>query len=79
MGGENEPLDPACRVRGTEGLRVVDCSSFPTIPGGNTNAPAIALAERAADLILGRDPLPAFDPGMAELRNGGIAGARVPA
>jgi choline dehydrogenase-like flavoprotein len=51
-------VDPECRVHGVEGLRVVDASVFPVIPGGNTNAPAIMLAERAADLILGRAPLP---------------------
>jgi choline dehydrogenase-like flavoprotein len=44
-------VDPECRVRGTEGLRVVDASIMPTVPRGNTNAPVIAVAERAADLI----------------------------
>jgi choline dehydrogenase len=44
-------LDPQLRVRGVAGVRVIDASAFPLIPGGNTNAPTIALAERAADLI----------------------------
>ncbi|GLQ75308.1 choline dehydrogenase [Vibrio penaeicida] len=46
-------LDEACRVRGIQGLRVVDSSIFPTIPNGNLNAPTIMVAERAADIILG--------------------------
>ncbi|WP_318474044.1 choline dehydrogenase [Photobacterium leiognathi] len=52
-------LDPECRVRGIENLRVVDSSIFPTIPNGNLNAPTIMVAERAADFILQRTPLPA--------------------
>ena len=49
-----EVLDAELRVRGIEGLRVADCSAMPTIVGGNTNAPAIMIAEKAADLVLGR-------------------------
>jgi choline dehydrogenase len=47
-------VDEELRVRGVDALRVVDASIFPVIPGGNTNAPTIMVAERAADLIRGR-------------------------
>ncbi|HVJ37147.1 MAG TPA: choline dehydrogenase [Stenotrophomonas sp.] len=59
MGADHDPravLDPQLRVRGVRGLRVVDASVMPTLPGGNTNAPVIMLAERAADLLLGQAP-----------------------
>ncbi|MFW9272981.1 GMC oxidoreductase, partial [Glaesserella parasuis] len=52
-------LDEQCRVRGIQGLRVVDSSIFPTIPNGNLNAPTIMVAERAADMILDKPLLPA--------------------
>ena len=50
-------VDSETRVHGIEGLRVVDSSIFPTIPNGNLNAPTIMVAERAADLIRGRETL----------------------
>jgi choline dehydrogenase len=63
MGGpEAAVCDPELRVRGVEGLRVVDASVMPAVPRGNTNAPTIAIAERAADLVRGATPLAPADP-----------------
>lgn len=52
MGDERFPLDPQLRVRGVEGLRVIDASVFPRIPSGNTNAPTIMVAEKGAEMVL---------------------------
>jgi choline dehydrogenase len=44
-------VDPDLRVKGVDGLRVIDASVMPSVPRGNTNAPTIMIAERAADLV----------------------------
>lgn len=57
MGPVEDPdavVDNALRVHGITGLRVVDASIFPLIPSGNTHAPVVAVADRAADMILGK-------------------------
>ena len=62
MGDPADPMavvDPETRVIGLEGLRVVDTSIMPQVTTGNLNAPAIMIGEKASDLILGREPLPA--------------------
>jgi choline dehydrogenase len=56
MGREADPLavvTPDLAVRGIEGLRIVDASIMPTIPSGNTNAPVLAIADKAVDIITG--------------------------
>lgn len=53
--GEDAVVDSALRVRGIDGLRVIDASVMPAVPRGNTNAPTIMIAEKAADLMKDND------------------------
>jgi choline dehydrogenase len=60
MGSADDPtavVDNELRVHGIESLRIADASIFPLLPSGNTHAPTVAVAERAADLILGNPTL----------------------
>lgn len=61
IGADDDPmavLDSECRVRGIDRLRIVDSSIFPTITNGNLNGPTIMVAEKAADIIADKTPLP---------------------
>ena len=74
MGHRDDPgtvVDQELRVRGVEALRVVDASVMPRLPSGNINAPVMALAERASDLIANRAPLAPEEPSARAGRAGG--------
>ncbi len=64
MGADSDPyavVDDQLRVYGAENLHVVDTSIMPRTPSGNTCAPVLMVAEKAADLLLGRAPLAAAE------------------
>ncbi len=81
MGADDDPmavLDPQCRVRGVDKLRVIDSSIFPTITNGNLNAPTIMVAEKGADIVRGRvlsgeDVEPWIDPEWQSRQRSGPA------
>jgi choline dehydrogenase len=63
MGPQDNPasvVDDQLRVHGLESLRIADASIMPTVPSANTSAAVFMIAEKAADMILGRHPLPAI-------------------
>ena len=54
-------VDPAGKVHGMKGLRVVDASIMPVVTNGNTNCPTLMLAEKLSDVIMGKPPLPRIE------------------
>ena len=65
MGPASDPasvVDSELRVIGLQGLRIADASVMPTMPSGNTQIPTLMIAEKAADMLLGRAAPPAEYP-----------------
>ena len=63
MGRADDPkavCTPDLRVRGIEGLRVIDASVMPNLICGNTNATTVVIGDKGADLVLGRSPMAAL-------------------
>lgn len=73
--GREAVVDPQMRVHGMERLRVIDASAMPLIVGGHTNAVTIMMAEKGADMVLGRS-LPAAAPGTATVNRSAAQGRR---
>tara|TARA_B100000749_G_C18111670_1_gene336136 strand:- start:243 stop:557 length:315 start_codon:yes stop_codon:yes gene_type:complete len=59
--GEEAVLDPELKVRGIENLRVIDAASMPDLVSGNINACVLMIAEKAADMLQGKSPLPSAE------------------
>jgi choline dehydrogenase len=70
---ESAVVDTQLRVRGIEGLRVIDASIMPTLPSGNTQAPSIMIGERGSALVLGQDQLVQRGGPMARRAHGAVA------